>query len=206
MLPMPALRTVVSIVLGFAVLAVLGGCSGGDSSGFRSMGTAQAAEREKTKVIAPGQRESAPQITGTTLEGETLSLDSLEGRVVVLNFWASWCGPCRDEVPVLQKIQHRTADEGVRLVGVDVKDSKANAKAFVRNFDIGYPSIYDQPGQIALQFRDTVPPSAVPSTIVLDRRGRVAGRIIGEAHYDQLMSMVKGVAGDGADAHESSGS
>lgn len=194
MLPMRSARTAVSVTLCLAVLA-LGGCASGDSSGFRSMGTAQAAEREKAKVLAPAQRESAPRITGTTLEGKTLRLGSLDGKVVVLNFWASWCGPCRDEVPVLQKVQQRTADLGVRLIGVNVKDGKANAKAFVRNYDIGYPSIYDQPGQIALQFRGTVPPSALPSTIVLDRQGRVAGRIIGEAHYDQLMSMVQRVAG-----------
>lgn len=197
MLPTRRLRVAVSITAGLAVLT-LSGCTGNDSSGFGSTGAApQVSDREKTKVIEPAQREPAPQINGTTLDGSKLSLDSYEGEVVLLNFWGSWCGPCRDEVPVLQKVQRKTEDQGVRIVGVNVLDSKANAKAFVRNFEIEYPSIYDQPGRVALNFRGTVPPQSYPSTIIIDRQGRIAGRIIGEVHYDRFMPVVQRVAGEG---------
>lgn len=190
-------RVAVSIALAVTV-AALTGCAGSDSSDFTSKGVKkQAAAREKTRVVAPAQREPAPGVEGTTLEGKSLSLSSYEGEVVLLNFWASWCPPCRDEVSVLQKIQQKTSDQGVAIVGVDMMDSKANAKAFARTHDIDYPSIYDQPGAVALQFRGTMPPQAVPTTIIIDRQGRIAGRILGEAHYDQLMPMVRRVASGG---------
>lgn len=194
-------RTVVTFMLGVLVLT-LAGCGGSDSSGFASKGTGdaspQAAQQQKTKVLSPAQREPAPDVNGSTLDGESLRLDSYDGTVVLLNFWGSWCGPCRDEVPVLQRVGRKTHDQGVRIVGVNVLDGKANAKAFARNFEIDYPSLYDQPGKVALAFRGTIPPQAYPSTIIIDRQGRVAGRVIGEAHYDQLMPMVKQVAGGGA--------
>lgn len=181
-----------------AVLAAiaLAGCSGAETSSFGSKGTVpQASVQQKVKVVDPAEREPAPEVKGTTLEGKTLTLDSYEGKVVLLNFWGSWCGPCRDEAPALRKVANKSHDQGVRVVGVDVLDNKASAKAFVRNFNLNYPSIYDQPSKIALKFRDTIPPQAIPSTILIDRKGRVAGRIIGEAHYDQLMSLVQRVGG-----------
>lgn len=192
-------RVAVSIAIGVAAVTLVAGCTGGDTMGFSgSEATQQAAGREKVQVISPGDRAPAPDVSGTTLEGESLSLADYRGHIVVLNFWASWCAPCRDEIPALQKLRENAADQEVRLVGVNSKDSKANARAFVRNFDMSYPSLYDQPGEVALAFRDTVPPSALPSTIVIDSQGRVGGRILGEASYGQLESMVQRVAGGGS--------
>lgn len=174
--------------------ALAAGCG---VSGTPSAGSVTRDGIKQVKVIEPARREPAPPIVGTTLSGEKLSLDSYHGRVVVLNFWASWCGPCRDEVPVLQRVAKETRAEGVRFVGVNTKDSKAAARAFVRNHGIDYPSIYDQAGKVALALRETVPPTALPSTVVIDRRGRVAARIVGQAHYGELRSVVTRVAGDG---------
>lgn len=189
-------RALVALVAG-ALALTLAGCGADDSAGFGAGGAAAspaAAAGDEVKVLPPAQREPAPDISGTTLQKETLSLDSYRGTVVVLNFWASWCAPCRDEVPDLKKVNQRMRDRGVRVVGVNTKDRKASAKAFVRNFDIEYPSIYDQPGRVALAFRGTIPPSALPSTIVIDRQGRVAARIIGESTYSQLKRVVTRVA------------
>lgn len=140
-------------------------------------------------------RRPAPQIKGTTLDGKPFTLADLRGDVAVVNFWASWCAPCRAEAPTLEKIHEETKGSGVRFLGIDVKDGKGNAQAFVRNLKITYPSLYDQAGQIALGFRD-VPPNAVPSTLIIDRQGRVAGRVIGSVSYSRLHDLVTKVAAE----------
>lgn len=176
------------LVLALAA-ALLTGCAAGGAA------TTGSANPDQVKVFPPAEREPAPPIAGTTLEGKRLNLDSYRGRVVVLNFWASWCGPCREEIPMLQRVASETRDRGVRIVGVDTRDNKANARAFARNLDIGYPSLYDQAGRIGLALRETVPPSALPRTVVIDRRGRVAARILGQAHYGELTSVLARVTG-----------
>lgn len=106
-------RASVPIALAVAAVVVLAGCGGGDTTSFSgSEATQQAAGRDKVKVISPGERAAVPDVSGTTLEGEALSLDDYRGDVVVLNFWASWCAPCRDEVPALQKLRQRAREAG----------------------------------------------------------------------------------------------
>ncbi|MGI8328430.1 TlpA family protein disulfide reductase [Actinomadura scrupuli] len=149
-------------------------------------------------------RKPGPQAKGTTLDGKPLSLADLTGapgggaggKVVVVNFWASWCAPCRGEAPALQKLYEEHKGKGVEFVGIDIKDSgKEAALAFERTFKIGYPSIYDPDGQVTLAFR-VIPPSAVPSTLILDRQGRVAARIIGSTTYSKLGPLIDQVAAE----------
>jgi thiol-disulfide isomerase/thioredoxin len=147
-------------------------------------------------------RKPGPQAKGTTLDGRPLSLADLTGasggggNVVVVNFWASWCAPCRGEAPALQKLYQEHKGKGVEFVGIDIKDSgKEAARAFERTFKVGYPSIYDPDGQVTLAFR-VIPPSAVPSTLILDRRGRVAARIIGSTTYSKLGPLIDQVAAE----------
>jgi thiol-disulfide isomerase/thioredoxin len=140
-------------------------------------------------------RRPAPAIKGTTVQGEPLDLASFKGKIIVVNFWASWCAPCRAEAPTLQKIAAETKASGVQFVGVDIKDGKDNAAAFQRTYQITYPSLYDQAGQIALSFRD-IPPNAVPSTIVIDRQGKIAARAIGGVSYSPLRDIVTKLAAE----------
>lgn len=149
----------------------------------------------KVDSVPPADRKAAPVLTGTSLTGTRVSTGTYRGKVVVVNFWASWCAPCRSEAPSLQAVQTKTKAAGVQFVGVNFKDSKSNAQVFAQEFHLGYPSIYDQPGETALAFRGDLPPQAVPSTIVVDRHGRVAARIIGETTYTRLLSVVRQVAG-----------
>jgi thiol-disulfide isomerase/thioredoxin len=171
------------------------GPDGGDSRYVAGDGSSQLIKDRK-----PG-----PQAKGTTLDGKPLSLADLTagapgggaaGKVVVVNFWASWCAPCRGEAPALQKLYEERKAKGVEFVGIDIKDyGKEAAMAFERTFKIGYPSIYDPDGQVTLAFR-VIPPSAVPSTLILDRHGRVAARIIGSTTYSTLGPLIDQVVAE----------
>jgi thiol-disulfide isomerase/thioredoxin len=180
-----------------AATVLLAGCAGGQSaqSGTAGGDSRYVAGSGNAEFIEPADRKPGPKAEGTTLEDEPIKLGDLRGKVVVVNFWASWCAPCRAEAPALEKIHADHAAKGVEFVGVDIRDGKGPAKAFVRGFKVGYPSIFDADGQVTLAFRD-VPPNAVPSTLVLDRQGRVAVRIIGPTTYSKLSPLVAQVTAE----------
>jgi thiol-disulfide isomerase/thioredoxin len=125
------------------------------------------------ETIAPADRRMGPEIRGDLLGGGQLDLTTLRGNVVVLNFWASWCGPCRVESPDFERAYQATKALGVRFVGVAIKNEEQDARAFVANWKITYPSLLDPNGKVTLRFR-AFPPRALPYTIVFDRQGRVA--------------------------------
>jgi thiol-disulfide isomerase/thioredoxin len=137
-----------------------------------------------------GHRTAAPAVSGTTLSGSELNLSSYRGHVVVLNFWGSWCAPCRKEAPTLAVLSEQYQPKGVRFVGVDIRDQASAAQAFVQNFRISYPSLNDPGDEIALAFRGTVSPAAIPSTLVIDQNHRIAGRVIGTASYGSLNNIL----------------
>jgi thiol-disulfide isomerase/thioredoxin len=141
-------------------------------------------------VIAPEQRAPGPDVTGTTLDGDELTLAELDGPVVV-NFWASWCGPCVKEAPALRNVAK--AYEGqVAFVGVNVKDEPAAARNFEHDFSVGYPSWYDESASIAAAFGG-IGPAALPSTLVLDAEHRVAVRLFGAVTEPQLAAHLDAV-------------
>jgi thiol-disulfide isomerase/thioredoxin len=143
-----------------------------------------------TTVFGGSSAPHAPPVTGTTLGGAKLSLSRFRGHVVVLNFWGSWCTPCRAEAPRLASLARAFGPSGVAFLGVDIRDTPASAEAFLRNFKITYPSLNDPGGQIALDFRSTVPPAGIPTTLVISRSGRIAARIIGEVSYPGLHGLI----------------
>jgi thiol-disulfide isomerase/thioredoxin len=151
-------------------------------------------------VYHPGHRKVAPQVAGHDLQGQPLDLAAYAGKVVVLNFWASWCPPCRSEAPALEQIYTDTRNVGVQFVGVDVREDGASAGInFVSTHKIDYPSFADQSSRIALAFRNTgIPPEIPPSTLVIDRSGHIAARGLGEMKYSQLMPVVQAVAKEAA--------
>lgn len=142
-------------------------------------------------TYAVAERRMAPTPAGTTLDGRRLDLADYRGKVVVLNFWASWCPPCRDEAPGLAQLARDTAARGVRFVGIDLKDDLANARAFVATHKTPYPSLFDRYGQLTVQFGRSVPPQSVPTTLVVDRTGRVAASVYGAVTYDRLRTLVE---------------
>ena len=146
-------------------------------------------------LYAAGHRPLAPDFTGTTLTGSRLSLSSYRGRVVVLNFWGSWCVPCREEAAALAVAARQYSSAGVAFLGVDVRDTTASAAAFVRNFGIGYPSVSDPGSQITLDFTSVVPIAGTPTTLVIDRTGHIAGAVFGTATYTELSDILAKVTG-----------
>lgn len=188
-----AFRVATGVVLAFLVA----GCAAGESTrkGPGGNDSRYVAGNGASRVIKVGGRKPAPQISGTTIEDKPLNMADLKGKVTVVNFWASWCSPCRAEAPSLQKLYTQHKDSGVTFVGIDTKDGKDNARAFARSFKITYPSLYDQAGRIALRFRD-VPPNAVPSTLIIDRHGKIAARVIGGVTFSRLRALITKVAAE----------
>ncbi len=132
---------------------------------------------EVTGALASGGRPQAPAFTLPRLNGVgELSLDSYRGKVVLLNFWASWCIPCKDETPLLQRAWRRWQGRGVVFIGVNAKDFRGDARAFMRRFRVTYPNVYDGKGSTLGRYGVT----AFPETYFLDAKGRVVYRIAGE--------------------------
>jgi peroxiredoxin len=149
-------------------------------------------------TVPVADREPAVDFGGPLLGGGDFDLADQRGDVVVLNVWGSWCAPCRKEAPALQAVHEATRDQGVQVVGVNTRDTESGALAFVEQFGLTFPSVVDASGTRLLAFRDTLPPAAIPSTLVLDREGRVAARVLGEITETSLGDLVADVAGEPA--------
>ncbi|MFN2464393.1 MAG: TlpA family protein disulfide reductase [Candidatus Dormibacteria bacterium] len=103
----------------------------------------------------------APDFTGTDLDGKTLSLRDLRGRPVLLNFWASWCGPCRAEQPGLNNIAAAYQASGLKVVGITVRDNLNSARIYRDEFHVAYPSVFDQAARLGFSYQVDAPPSSV---------------------------------------------
>jgi thiol-disulfide isomerase/thioredoxin len=128
----------------------------------------------------PGQRGEPIEFAGTVENGDTVTSDDYKGQVLVVNFWYASCPPCRAEAPDLQALNAQYADEDVSFLGVNVRDEVDTAAAFSRTFNITYPSIIDTQGATSLAFAGEFAANAVPTTLVIDKSGRPAARILGQ--------------------------
>ena len=124
--------------------------------------------------------------TGELFDGKTVTAESLRGKPVLLNFWYAGCAPCRAEAPDLQK-------DKIAFYGVNVRDEKNTAEAFERSFNVTYPSFKDVTGKVLLSLSKYVPAQAVPTTVILDEKGRVASRVLGQANPSILKTLVETV-------------
>jgi peroxiredoxin len=174
-----------------AVLAVSGCTAGNDAVAARNGGDNGFQQVQTgTKLYPAGTRATAPDVTGTLLDGTAYDLAADRGHVVVMNYWGSWCAPCRAEAADLQSVYADLRSKGVRFIGVNIRDEdESAARDFVAAKKITYPSLYDPAGRVALKFRD-VPPQAIPSTIVIDATGKIAALHIGPIDRDELLDMI----------------
>ena len=178
-----------------AALAVLTGCTSAEGrADVTNGGEFRFVEGTPSgEVIPQGERAPAPDFGGTLLGGGGGGGDwtsaELAGQIAVLNFWGSWCAPCRVESPEFQEVYVEVRDQGVQFLGVNVKDDDQLARAFEDSFGIEFPSLHDPRGEVALAFRD-YPANAIPSTIVLDAQGRVAAVYTGAVAQEDLRAVI----------------
>lgn len=193
-----SLRAVTHAAALIVVLALTAGCGGADlTSGEQGFVSANGL----ITTLAPEERRTpADEVAGETLDGEQVSLDDYRGQVVVLNVWGSWCPPCRKEAPALVAAAEELADRDVVFLGINVRDSAQEmARAFERTYEVPYASIFDPDGSLLLAFRGTIPPYAIPSTLVIDREGRIAAGKLDEITTSTLVGLVEDVLADGGD-------
>ena len=176
-----------AVVAVAAVAFVVGGRSG---SSWKDVCTTNS---DGFIECAAGSRPAAPAVSGELLEGGTYDAAAGAGKVVVINFWGSWCAPCRAEIDDLESVYEATKADGVAFLGINIRDGRDAALAF-HDKRVGYPSIFDPSSKLALGFE--IPPNSIPSTVILDRSGDIAYVIRRGVTQEQLLPVVERVAAE----------
>ncbi|HHL40553.1 MAG TPA: TlpA family protein disulfide reductase [Deltaproteobacteria bacterium] len=169
------LRLLAAFVVAAALLVQAGCDDGGRESPLRKN--------------LPNEGDPAPDFTLRSFDGEEIALSTLKGSPVVLNFWASWCGPCRSEAEDLEKVWQEFRGSGVRFIGVAIQDTEEKATAFIEEFGLTYPNGLDDSGEIAAAYKIY----GVPKTFVIDRQGRFSYIHMGAIKAAILVEAIKEV-------------
>jgi thiol-disulfide isomerase/thioredoxin len=169
----------VAVVVVAAAVVLVVRAGGGGKGLAPEAGTGQVATvAAGVSVVPEAQRRPLPAFTGQTLDDQEIDLAALRGRPLVLNFWASWCGPCRAEQAGLELASKTLAGRDVRMVGVNIRDDRGAAASYLQEFRVGYPSLFDRPALLPARL-GALGPQAPPYTLVVDAQGRVAARVFG---------------------------
>lgn len=186
-----------------AVAGLLVGCSHGDDAVAQGGTFEFVSPGGKTDIYydPPDHRGRPGPVAGPELmdPSRTVSVDDFAGRVVVINVWGQWCGPCRAEVTQLQQVYNATKADGVTLLGIDVRDNNRQAaQDFVKDRNVTFPSIYDPAMRTMIAFGGKYPTTVIPSTLVLDRQHRVAAVFLRELLAADLQPVVRRIAAEPA--------
>ncbi|WP_329622791.1 TlpA family protein disulfide reductase [Streptomyces sp. NBC_01255] len=187
-------RTLLAVGVLSAALT-LSACSG-DSNGKSGGGgnTNFVTNTGGISTAAKGERATPGKLAGETLDGKQLDVADLKGNVVVLNAWGSWCAPCRAEAPHFAKVAKDLEGKGVEFVGLNTRDpNKQPAIAFEEDYGVPYPSLYDPQGKLILFGfpKGTLSLQGIPSTVVLDKEGKIAARSLMALDEEKLRSMIE---------------
>ncbi|WP_183226008.1 TlpA family protein disulfide reductase [Actinoplanes campanulatus] len=183
-------RLAVAALTAVTAAGALSGCGGEGNWATKCTTTNMVVE------CAAAERPLVSGVTGELLDGAAYDLAADRGKVVVVNFWGSWCAPCRAEADDLEKTYQATKDSNVTFLGVNTRDDRDSAKAFERGYKVTYGSVYDFEGRVGLKF--DVTQSAVPSTLILDRQGRIAAAIRRSTTNGELQPLVERIAAEAA--------
>ena len=186
-----------------AVAGLLAGCSTGDDAVAQGGTFEFVAPGGKTDIYynPPDHRGRPGPVSGPDLmdPSRTVSVSDFAGKVVVINVWGQWCGPCRAEVTQLQQVYNATRADGVQLLGIDVRDNNRQAaQDFVKDRGVTFPSIYDPAMRTMIAFGGKYPTTVIPSTLVLDRQHRVAAVFLRELLAEDLQPVVQRIASEPA--------
>ncbi|KDN19029.1 alkyl hydroperoxide reductase [Amycolatopsis rifamycinica] len=170
-----------SVIPAVALLLTLSSCSTGKDAVVHGSTFEFVSPGGQTNIFySIDQRRKIADLSGPSVVApdRTISIGDYAGKVVLLNLWGAWCGPCRTETHVLREISTAGKREGLEVLGIDVRDNRQYAADFIRDFQVDYESIFDPSGRIALQLRG-LPLAAVPISLIVDKRQRVAAVYIG---------------------------
>ncbi len=189
------------VALAAIAAGVLAGCSTGDDAVAQGGTFEFVAPGGKTDIAyePPASRGKPGPISGPSLTdpAKTISLDDFAGKVVVINVWGQWCGPCRAEISQLQKVYDDTRTLPVAFLGIDVRDNDIDApRDFVADRRVTFPSIYDPAMRTMIAFGGKYPTTVIPSTVVLDREHRVAAVFLRELLASDLLPVVQRLAAE----------
>jgi peroxiredoxin len=182
-------RALVAALLA-AALAAVSGCTGTNAVSQSVAGSnGYQAGNDALTWLAPANRPEVGDVAGELLDGTHFDLASWRGKIVVVNFWGSWCEPCRNEAKALDAVYRQFRSRGVEFLGIDVREDRARASTFLRTHHVSYPSLSDPSSVLGLRFPG-LPPNATPTTLIIDRQGRIAARHSSEIFYTQLRDAV----------------
>ena len=177
------MRSLVAVAVTVGLLAVAG-CSDLQGTEGKEWITGSS-----ITVVEAADRVAPVEASGEDLDGDALSVEDHRGEVVVLNVYASWCPPCRKEMPLVGELADAYEPEGVTFLGVNIRDaSPDNAQAFLSGQNVDLTSFYDPGSEVLLSLSDKLGAYSLPSTIVLDRSGRLAVLVLGEIPGAKTMS------------------
>jgi thiol-disulfide isomerase/thioredoxin len=183
-------RTVVTTAAGVVVLLVAALVV----TVFTHGNSSSASDDDNMVAYSVGHRPAAPDFTGTSLTGTTINFASYRGKIVVLNVWASWCGPCQAEGQTLKYLDEEYAPKGIAFLGDDIQDTPTNALYFLHGEGITYPSVNDASGAVEQRLAIAVPINGTPTTLVIDKTGHIAGMIDGPVTYPDMTALLRDAA------------
>jgi len=196
---MPHHRSARALCAGLLIALAVVGCASGRDAVAQGGTFEFVSPGGKTDIFydPPEGRGAIGDVTGPDLiTDQPIHLSDFAGKVVVINIWGSWCAPCRTETPELEKVFTATKHHGVQFLGIDVRDDRSAAKDFVTDRHVTYPSIFDPPMRTVIALGRNYPTSVVPTTMVLDRRHRVAAVFLRALLAEDLQPVVERIAAE----------